>query len=93
MAEHDPAEHGGAATGRLEEAVRRLAEVTAGRERRGLSHEDADDVAGTAATDDAIGFNPLPLPRALQEHGAVVAVMGQVAGIMQAAALAGLRAR
>jgi hypothetical protein len=70
------------AIGRLEEAVRRLAEATAGRERRGLSHEDADDVAGTAATDDAIGFNPLPLLRALHEHGAVVAVMGQVAGIM-----------
>ena len=70
------------AIGRLEEAVRRLAEVTAGRERRGLSHEDADDVTGTAATDDAIGFNPLPLLRALHEHGAVVAVMGQVAGIM-----------
>jgi hypothetical protein len=67
---------------RLEEAVRRLGEVTAGRERRGLSHDDADDVAGTAATDDAIGFNPLPLLRILHEHGAVVAVMGQVAGIM-----------
>ena len=70
------------AIGRLEEAVRRLAEATAGRERRGFSHEDADDVAGTAATDDAIGFNPLPLLRTLHEHGAVVAVMGQVAGIM-----------
>ena len=67
---------------RLEEAVRRLGEVTAGRERRGLSHDDADDVTGTAATDDAIGFNPMPLLRALHEHGAVVAVMGQVAGIM-----------
>ena len=67
---------------RLEEAVRRLREATAGRERRGLSHEDADDVAGTAETDDAIGFSPLPLLRALDEHGAVVAVMGQVAGIM-----------
>jgi hypothetical protein len=67
---------------RLEEAVRRLRTATAGRERRGLHHDDADDVAGTAATDDAIGFNPLPLLRALHEHGAVVAVMGQVAGIM-----------
>ncbi len=70
------------AIGRLEEAVRRLAEVTAGRQRSGLSHEDADDVTGTAATDDAIGFNPLPLLRALHQYGAVVAVMGQVAGIM-----------
>lgn len=68
--------------GRLEEAVRRLGEATAGRRRIGRGHEDADDVAGTAATDDAIGFNPLPLLRTLQEHGAVVAVMGQVAGIM-----------
>ena len=67
---------------RLEEAVCRLRAATAGRERRGLSHDDADDVAGTAATDDAIGFNPLPLLRALHQHGAVVAVIGQVAGIM-----------
>ncbi len=66
----------------LEEAVCRLGEATAGRERHGLSHDHADDVAGTAATDDAIGFNPLPLLRTLHEHGAVVAVMGQVAGIM-----------
>jgi hypothetical protein len=73
---------GDAAIGRLEEAVRRLGTATAGRARRGLSHDDADDVTGTAATDDAIGFNPLPLLRALNEHGAVVAVMGQVAGIM-----------
>lgn len=67
---------------RLVVAVDRLREVSAGRERRGLSHEDADDVTGTVATDDAIGFDPLPLLRALHEHGAVVAVMGQVAGIM-----------
>ena len=60
----------------------RLGEVTAGRERHGLGHDDADDVTGTAATDDAIGFNPLPLLRTLHEHGAVVAVIGQVAGIM-----------
>src|SRR5579872_2360312 len=66
----------------LEEAVRRLGEATAGRERHGLSHDDADDVTGTALTDDAIGFNPLPLLCTLHEHGAVVAVMGQVAGIM-----------
>ncbi len=73
---------GDLAVGRLEEAVRRLRAATAGRERRGLRHDDADDVTGTAATDDAIGFNPVPLLRALHEHGAVVAVMGQVAGIM-----------
>jgi hypothetical protein len=66
----------------LEEAVQRLGQATAGRERRGLSHDDADDSTGTAATDDAIGFDPLPLLRTLHEHGVVVAVMGQVAGIM-----------
>jgi hypothetical protein len=32
------------AIGRLEEAVRRLGEVTAGRERRGLSHDDASEL-------------------------------------------------
>jgi hypothetical protein len=73
---------GGQAIRWLEEAVRRSGEVTVGRERHGVSHDGADDIAGTAATDDAIGFNPLPLLRALHEHGAVVAVMGQVAGIM-----------
>jgi hypothetical protein len=54
----------------------RLGEATVSRERHGLGHDDADDVTGTAATDDAIGFNPLPLLRTLHEHGAVVAVMG-----------------
>lgn len=73
---------GNEAIGRLEEAVRRLGEATAGRRRSGRRHEDADDDSGTVATDDAIGFNPLPLLRSLAEHGAVVAVMGQVAGIM-----------
>jgi hypothetical protein len=73
---------GGLAIARLEEAVRELRAATAGRKRSGLSHDDADDVTGTAATDDAIGFNPVPLLRALHEHGAVVAVMGQVAGLM-----------
>jgi hypothetical protein len=76
------ADTGDLAIRRLEEAVRLLGAATAGRERRGLRHDDADDVTGTAATDDAIGFNPLPLLGALHEHGAVVAVMGQVAGIM-----------
>jgi hypothetical protein len=67
---------------RLEDAVRRLREATAGRERRGLSHDDADDTVGTAETDDAIGFDPFPLLRAMHEHGVVAAVIGQVAGIM-----------
>jgi hypothetical protein len=73
---------GEVAVRRLEDAVGRLGVATAGRQRRGLRHDEADEVAGTVATDDAIGFNPLPLLRALHEHGAVVAVIGQVAGIM-----------
>jgi hypothetical protein len=66
----------------LEDAIRRLAQQTQGRPRSGRSHQDADDAAGTVATDDAIGFDPLPLLRALDEHGARVVVIGQVAGIM-----------
>jgi hypothetical protein len=50
--------------------------------RTGLSHRGADDVTGTFATDDAVGFDPLPLLRVLDEHGVEVVVMGQVAGIM-----------
>src|SRR5690242_7959228 len=79
---HEHVSEGEEAILRLEDAVRRLGEATAGRKRRGVRHEDADDVTGTAATDDAIGFDPLPLLRALHAHGAVVAVIGQVAGIM-----------
>jgi hypothetical protein len=71
---------------RLDEAVGRLRAATSGRERRGLSHDEADDVAGTVATDDAIGFNPLPLLRALHRYGAEVVVIGQVAGIMHGSA-------
>ena len=28
---------------------------------RGVRHDDADGVVGTAATDDAIGFDPFPM--------------------------------
>jgi hypothetical protein len=59
-----------------------MAEQTHARVLNGLSHRDADDTVGTFGTDDAVGFNPLPLLRALHEHGAEVVVMGQVAGIM-----------
>ena len=62
--------------------MRRLAEQTRGRPLTGRSHQDADDVTGTAATDDAHGFDPLPLLRALHDCGARVAVIGQVAAIM-----------
>lgn len=67
---------------RLEEAVLRLRQATTGRERRGTGHDDADDIAGTAETDDAIGFDPFPLLRVLHEHDVPVVVIGQVAGIM-----------
>jgi hypothetical protein len=67
---------------RLREAVRQLADQTRGRPPTGLTHHDADDVTGTAGTDDAAGFDPLPLLRALDLAGARVAVIGQVAGIM-----------
>jgi hypothetical protein len=67
---------------RLREALRRLADETRGRPRTGLTHQDADDVTGTAGTDDAAGFDPLPLLRALDAAGARVVVIGQVAGIM-----------
>jgi hypothetical protein len=71
-----------AAVGRLRAAVRRLAVLTQARARTGRSHDDADEATGTVDTDDAHGFDPFPLLRALHEHGARVAVMGQVAGIM-----------
>jgi hypothetical protein len=67
---------------RIRDAVHRLAQETRGRTRTGLSHEDADEVAGTIATDSAIGFDPLPALGVLSEHGARVVVVGQVAGIM-----------
>ena len=71
-----------AAVDRLRAAVCRLAVEVGTRPRSGRSHQEADDVVGTADTDDAYGFDPLPLLRALDERGARVAVMGQVAGIM-----------
>lgn len=67
---------------RLDQALARLAEHTADRVRTGTTHDDADEVEGTVATDDAIGFDPRPLLRALADAGATVAVMGQVAGIL-----------
>ncbi len=67
---------------RLAVAVERLAALTAGRVRTGTTHDDGDDVEGTVATDDAIGFDPRPLLRALDRAGAEVVVMGQVAGIL-----------
>lgn len=67
---------------RLRNAVTLIGHETRDRPRTNLSHDDADDTIGTVATDDAVGFDPLPLLRAFDHHGAEVVVMGQVAGIM-----------
>jgi hypothetical protein len=67
---------------RLREALSRLAAQTLGQPLTGRSHEDADDVTGTMLTDDAVGFDPLPLLRTLDRAGVRVVVIGQVAGIM-----------
>jgi hypothetical protein len=71
-----------AAVRRLREAVARLADLTATRPRTNRSHDDADDTIGTVATDDAIGFDPFPLLRALARSRAEAVVIGQVAGIL-----------
>lgn len=62
--------------------MRRIGVGTRGRRLSGVSHEDADDVEGSFATDSAVGFDPFPLLEALSRHGAHAVVMGQVAGIM-----------
>lgn len=69
-------------SGRIEDSLRRLRDLTSGRELRGVRHDDADEVEGTAFTDDAHGFDPMPLLRALHETGARTVVIGQVAGIL-----------
>ncbi|MEV0743968.1 hypothetical protein OG778_13045 [Streptomyces sp. NBC_00184] len=66
----------------LRQAVRRTQEATRERVATGRGPEDADDVAGTFSTDGALGFDPLPLLRALHEAGSRAVVIGQVAGIM-----------
>ena len=81
-----PPDRGQQALRRLEDATRRLAEQTRGRARTGRSHDQADEDAGTVATDDAIGFDPLPLLRTLDRHGARVVAIGQVAGILHGSA-------
>lgn len=74
--------HEDGAVGWLRDAVVRLGLETRGRARTHRSHDDADDTVGTVSTDDAVGFDPFPLLRALDRHGAEVVVMGQVAGIL-----------
>lgn len=71
---------------RLADATRRLAELTRDRPRTGRTHDDADPDTGTVGTDDAIGFDPLPLLRTLDRYGARVIAIGQVAGILHGSA-------
>lgn len=73
---------GSSAELRLRSALRRIDEVTRGRPLVGLGHDDADEVEGTIACDDAVGFDPLPLLRSFDEHEARVVIIGQVAGIL-----------
>lgn len=67
---------------RLEQAVARGRAATKGRIPLGVGHQDATEDLGTFATDDAIGFDPFPVLRAMHIAGVQVVVMGQVAGIM-----------
>ena len=67
---------------RLLDTIARLRLETAGRVRTGTDHEAADDVRGTVATDDAIGFDPMPTLAELHRAGVKAVVIGQVAGIL-----------
>lgn len=67
---------------RLEAAVQQLAERTRNRQPTGRTHNAADDTIGTADTDDAVGFDPLPLLSILDRHHVPAVVIGQLAGIM-----------
>lgn len=59
---------------------------TSARGPSGVDHDAADDTIGTIATDDAIGFDPLPLLRSLDRAGAEVVAIGQIAGILHGSA-------
>lgn len=67
---------------RLRQVAAATARAAVERPRNGVRHDDADDVLGTAATDDAVAFDPLPLLVALDQAGAEAVVIGQVAGIL-----------
>ncbi|MEV6792398.1 hypothetical protein AB0M87_10435 [Streptomyces sp. NPDC051320] len=70
----------------LRDAVDRTRALTRGRPATGRTHDDADEITGTFATDSALGFDPFPLLRALHRAGARTVVIGQVAGIMHGSA-------
>ncbi|MFJ8945177.1 hypothetical protein ACIRG4_18425 [Streptomyces sp. NPDC102395] len=67
---------------RLRQAVRRIQHAARERAATGRALEEADDVAGTFATDGAVGFDPFPFLRALHDAGSRAMVVGQVAGIL-----------
>ena len=67
---------------RLVHAVAETRRLTTGRTRNGVPHDRADECSGSVDTDDAHGFDPFPLLRALSASGVRVVVMGQVAGIL-----------
>lgn len=77
---------GEAAFRRLENALRLIAAETQTRPLTNSSHEDADEIIGSFATDSAHGFDPLPVLQSLHRDGAQVVVMGQFAGIMHGSA-------
>lgn len=67
---------------RLLDAIERIRAETSDRPSTGVDHDAADDVIGTIATDDAVGFDPLPLLGALDRAGADVVAIGQIAAIL-----------
>jgi hypothetical protein len=71
---------------RLRVAITRIKEVTRGRPISGIAHDDEGGDVGSIASDDAIGFDPLPVLRALADHHAPAVVIGQVAGILHGSA-------
>ncbi|MEQ7125577.1 hypothetical protein ABN034_13775 [Actinopolymorpha sp. B11F2] len=66
----------------LRAAVERARALTCARPATGRTHDAADEILGTFATDSALGFDPFPLLRALNRAGARTVVIGQVAGIL-----------
>lgn len=71
-----------AAGERLLRTIELIRAEAAGRSPSGLDHQGADDTIGTIATDDAIGFDPLPLLTTLDRAGAEVVAIGQIAAIL-----------
>ncbi len=67
---------------RLTDAIDRIRQETAGRMTTGVDHDGADDTIGTIATDDAIGFDPIPLLAILDRADAEVVAIGQIAAIL-----------